>query len=629
MFDFVGKHKRLMQIFLAIVIVPTFAFFGIQSYEGISAAGRTEVASVAGGPISVAEFNRALDVQRDQARAALGSNFDPALFDSPQVRRELLDGLIAQRALLAYADGGGMSVSAEQLAANILATPVFQEDGKFSRERYQTLLRTQGLSEPQFEAQMRGDMLLQQLGAGLVESAFASKSVAQRLAAARAESRDVAETVFPAVQFAGQVKVTPDAIEAYYKAHPKEFETPEMVRAEYVVLSTDALAAQESVTPEEVRAWYDANVAPRFKERAEARKRVEALAAEIRKEPARFAELAKAHSQDPGSAAQGGDLGWIGRGAMVKPFEDAVFKAKVNETTGIVESEFGFHVIRVTDVRKEAGKGEERRASHILINAPKAEKDFESARAEIERDLKRQQVAKRFSEIADQFSNIAYEQPDSLQPLAEKFKLKVESSDWITRTAGRPPLDNPKLLAALFGEEAIKNKRNTEAFDTAPGRLVAARVVEHRPAAVRPLAEVSSQIGRKLADEEALKLAIKAGSEKLAELQGGKAPSLTWGQARSVSREAVGALDPRAVGPVFRADASKPPVYVGVELPPTGYTIFRIGKVTEAKNLDAAKLRAAETGLARQEARQAYQAVLSAVKARSDVTVNEKNLERK
>jgi peptidyl-prolyl cis-trans isomerase D len=629
MFDFVGKHKRLMQIFLAIVIVPTFAFFGIQSYEGISASGRTEVASVAGQPITVAEFDRALDAQREQARAMLGANFDPAMFNAPQVRRELLDGLIAQRALLAYADRGGMSLSAEQLAANIMSTPVFMEEGKFARERYQALLRTQGLSEPQFEAQLRGDMLLQQLGAGLVESAFTSKTVAQRIAAARAESRELAESVFPAAQYAGQVKVTPEAIEAYYKAHPKEFETPEMVRAEYVVLSAEALAAQEAVTPEEARAWYDANVAPRFKERAEARKRIEALAAEIRKDPARFEALAKAHSQDPGSAPQGGDLGWIGRGAMVKPFEDAVFRARANETTGIVETEFGFHVIRVTDIRKDPTKGEERRASHILINAPKAEKDFESARTEIEAELKRQRVGKRFAEIADQFSNIAYEQPDSLQPLAEKFGLKVESSDWITRTAGRPPLDNAKLLAALFGDEAIRNKRNTEAFETAPGRIVAARVLEHRPAAVRPLAEVRAQIGRKLTDEEALKLAYKAGAERLAELQAGKAPPLTWGQPRSVSREAVGALDPRAVGPIFRAEASKPPAYVGVELPPTGYTIYRVGKVTEAKNLDAAKLRVAESALARQDARQAYQAVVAAVKARSDVTVNEKNLESK
>jgi peptidyl-prolyl cis-trans isomerase D len=627
MFDLVTKHKRLMMIFLVLFIVPTFAFFGIQSYEGLFRTGRSEVAQVAGQSISVMEFNRALDEQRDRLRAMLGRDFDPQLLESPQARREFLDGLIAQRALLAYAEASGMTVSAEQLAATILATPVFQENGQFSRERYQALLRGQNLSEPEFEARVRRDLLLQQLGTGLIDSAFVSRTVARDLATARAQGREIAEAVFPAVQFARQVKVTPEAVEAYYKAHPKEFEQPEMVQVEYVVLSLDALAGQEKVTPEEVKAWYAANIAPRFTARAEARKRIDAVAAELRKDPSRFEELAKANSEDPGSAGAGGDLGWFGRGAMVKPFEDVVFKLKENETSGVVETEFGFHIIRVTGVRKDAGKGEERRASHILVNAPKAEQDFDSARAGIERELRLERVGKRFAELADQFSNIAYEQPDSLQPLADRFKLPIERSGWITRGAARPPLDHPKLLAALFGAEAIRDKRNTEAIETAPNRLVAARVVEHRPPTVRPIGEVSEQITKRLIDEEALRLAVKAGSEKLAELQAGRAPTLTWGQPRVLSREAVGALDPRAVGPVFRADASKPPVYVGVELPPTGYTIYRIGKVIEAKDLDEAKLRGAETALARLEAREAYQGLVTALKERSKVTINERNIE--
>jgi peptidyl-prolyl cis-trans isomerase D len=631
MFDYVARHKRLMQIFLAIVIVPTFAFFGIQSYDRVFSSGDA-VAEVAGQKISVPEFQRALEQQRDNLRGMLGKAYDPALLDSPQARKELLEGLIGQRAVLTYAQRNRMAVPNEVLQAAIAAEPVFQEDGKFSRARYQALLRGQNLTEPQFEAQMRADMLMRQLGSGLIESGFASRTVAQQLLEARAQSREVAELVFPAVQYAAQAKLAPDAVEAYYKANARQFESPEQVRAEYVVLTPDALIAAETVTPDEVRKWYDANVAPRFESRAAARKTVEALAAELRKDPGRFAEIAKASSQDPGSAPAGGDLGWFARGAMVKPFEEVVFKLKDGETSAIVETEFGFHIIRVTGIRKtgEAGaKGEERRASHILIAAPKAEKDFAAARPEIEAELKRSRVSKRFVEIADAFSNLAYEQPDSLQPLAEKYGLKIGTTGWVGRQGAPPPLDSPKLLAALFGDDAIRNKRNTEAVETAPNRIVVARVLEHRPAAVRPLEAVRAEIAKQITLEEALKLARAAGEAQLAELASGKTAGAGWGQARTVTRETPAGLDARAIGPVFRADASKLPAYVGVDLTPTGYTIYRIGKVAQAATPDAAQLRAAETALARQEARLAYQAFLTDLKARSDVTINEANLARK
>jgi peptidyl-prolyl cis-trans isomerase D len=571
MFDFVARHKRLMQIFLAIVIVPTFAFFGIQSYDRVFSSGDA-VAEVAGQTITVPEFNRALDQQRDTLRGMLGKAYDPAMLESLQARKELLEGLIGQRAVLSYSQRNRMLVPDDLLQAAILAEPVFQEDGRFSRARYQALLRGQNMSEQQFEAQMRADMLMRQLGGGLVESGFAARSVAQRLAASRAQTREVSELVFPAVQYAGQVKLAPDAIEAYYKANPRLFESPEQVRAEFVVLSPDVLAAAETVAPEEVRKWYDANVAPRAAQRAEARAKIEAIAAELRKDPARFEELAKANSQDPGSAQQGGDLGWFGRGSMVKPFDDAVFKLKQGETSPVVETEFGFHIIRVTGIRKpgqDGAKAEERRASHILINAPKAEKDFASARAEIESELKRARVSKRFVELADAFSNLAYEQPDSLQPLADRYKLRIETSPWVTRQAAPPPLDNPKLLAALFGDDAVRNKRNTEAIETGQNRIVVARVLEHKPASVRSLDEVRGEIAKQLTDDEALRLARAAGAARLAELEAGKAPALGWGQPRTVSREAPGGLDPRALGPVFRADASQLPSYVGVDLLPS------------------------------------------------------------
>jgi len=627
MFDFVGKHKRLLQFLLALILVPPFAFFGIQSFDRL--AGANDLAEVDGSAISTAEFARALDQQRDQLRAALGKNFDPALLDTPEARKQLLDNLVGRRVVALYLARNRMAATDEQVRELIAAEPAFQEEGRFSRSRYQALLRGQNMSEEQFEAQLRNDLVLRQLAAGLVDSGFVAKATAQRIAALRAETREVSEALLKTEEFTARVKLAPDAVEAYYKAHPKEFESPEAIRAEYTELTLDAVVAAEQVSPAEVKAWYEANVAPKRRERLEARKRIEALAAEVRKDPGRFAELAKTASQDPGSAALGGDLGWFARGAMVKPFEDAVFKLHENEVSPIVETEFGFHLIKLTGIRKAAGgKGEERRASHILVSAPADAKDFEASRAEIEANLRRERAQKRFPELAEQFSNIAYEQPDTLAPLAERFHLKIATTEWFSRRGAPPPLNHPRLVAALFGEEALRGKRNTETVEVAPGRLIVARVLEHRPVAVRPLAEVRAEIARQLTNEEALKLARADGMERLKRLQAGESVDVRWGLARPVSRENPVGLDQRAVAPVFRADATKVPAYVGVDLQPFGYGLYRISKVTEAPPADEAKLRALDAGLSRQEARDAYQAFLDSLRGRAKISVNEANLKQ-
>ena len=627
MFDFVGKHKRLLQLLLALILIPPFAFFGIQSFSRF--AGGSDIAEVDGSPIAPAEFSRALEQQRDQLRAALGRNFDPALLDTPEARKQLLDNLVARRVLGLYLGRNRMSVTDEQVRELIAAEPAFQEDGKFSRGRYEALIRGQNMSEAQFEAQLRNDLVMRQLSAGLVDSGFVAKTTAQRIAALRGESREVSESILQASQFAGQVKLAPEAVEAYYKAHPKEFEVPEQIRAEYAELTLDAVIAGEPIPADEIKAWYETNVAPKRRERLEARKRVEELAAEVRKDPSRFAELAKANSQDTGSAAQGGDLGWFARGAMVKPFEDAVFKLRENEVSPIVETDFGFHLIKVTGIRKgEGGKGEERRASHILVAAPGDAKDFETSRAEIERDLRRQRAQKRFPELAEQFSNMAYEQPDGLAPLAERFKVQIRPTDWFGRGNAPQPLNNPKLVNALFGDDALRNKRNTEAVEIAPGRVVVARVLEHKPAAVRPLDEVREGIVKRLTAEEALKLAQAAGIERLKQLQAGEGAATSWSLARTVSRENPVGLDPRAVPPVFRVDPAKLPAYVGVDLPPAGYGLYRISKVTDAQAADDAKLRALDTALSRQEARDGYQAFIDGLRGRAKVEINEANLKK-
>jgi len=283
----------------------------------------------------------------------------------PACATELLDGMISQRVLALYAVKQHMQVSDEQLRDAIAGIPAFQEDGKFSLARYRTLLQAQNLTEAQFEHDMRSDLVLQQLSGGVADSAFVAKNVARRFAEAREQKREVSQITLTPEEFRSKVKIAPDAVEAYYKANQKEFESPEQVRVEYVVLNRDLLAQRETVSPEEVKAVYEQSFAARYKERAAVRAKIEEILAEARKNPEKFAELAKKHSQDPGSAPQGGDLGYFGRGAMVKPFEDAAFKLKEGEISPVVESEFGFHIIKLTGTRKGDGGVEERSASHI------------------------------------------------------------------------------------------------------------------------------------------------------------------------------------------------------------------------------------------------------------------------
>ncbi len=629
MFDFVAKHKRLLQILLALLIIPPFAFFGIQSFDWTGSGG-TDLADVDGSRVTAREFAHAQEQRRDQLRSTLGRNFDAAYLDTPEARKQLLDALVAQRVLGLYLARNRAVVTDDQVRELIAAQPAFQENGSFSRARYQAFIRAQNKSEEQFEAELRSDLALRQLASGLLESTIVAKTTARRMATILGERREVSESLVPASQFAGQVKLAPDAIEAYYRSHPREFEVPEQVRAEYVELSLDAFLGAETVSPDEVKAAYEAGLAPQRAAYLAGRKKAEALLAEVRKDPARFAELAKANSQDSGSAAAGGDLGWFGRGAMVKPFEDAVFRLKPDEISPLVATEFGFHIIQVTGTRKvEGGKGEERRVRHILITAPAEVRDFDAARADIERDLKRERAQKKFPEAAEALSNLAYEQPDSLQPIAERFKLKIGTTGWFARSAAPAPLGNAKLVAGLFGDDAIRNKRNTEAVETAPGRVVVARVLEHKPAAARPLDEVRGEIAKRLTEEEALRLAREAGAARLKQLEAGQDGGVAWGPARSVSRESPAGLDPRAVAPVFRADASKLPAYAGVDLSPAGYAIYRIAKVIEPPTVDEAKLRASETGLARQGAREAYDAFVDGLRSRAEITVYEANLQRK
>ncbi|HEX6265442.1 MAG TPA: SurA N-terminal domain-containing protein [Burkholderiales bacterium] len=627
MFDLVHKYKKLVVVILGLIAI-TFATWGIESYTSMR-SGRAIVATVNGMDISVREFEEELQRQQDQLRQLLGQSFDTAELDTPESRRAVLERLINERLVASEAARANLAISDESLLETIHSIPAFRDaQGNFSKTTYESVLRTQNppLTPAQFESRLRYDLSLAQLARAVGEAAIPSRTVTGRLAALEAQRREIAEARIPAQQFLPQVKVDEARAKAYYEANKDDFRTPERIRAQYVMLSAEAIAAQESVTPEEVRKQWESAYGPKLREKEEARKKAQAIAADVRKNPASFAEVAKRESQDPGTKDNGGDLGFTPRGSFVKPFEDALYRMKPGQISEVIESEFGFHVIQLTGVQRKDGK-EERRSSHILITAPVDAKPFEALRGEIEAELKKGRAAKRFAEAAEDFRNVVYEQFDSLQPAAERFKLKVQTTGWLSRSANQElgALDNPKLIAALFSADALQGKRNTDAIEVAPATLVAARVAQHQPAAQRKFEEVRAEIVELLRRREAAELARKEGAATLEQLRKGADANLRWGQPRTVSRREPQGLPGDVLRQVMSADAGKLPAYVGAPTGDAGYLLLRISKVIEAdpKAQEAGNRPAALLGAAQ------YDAYVASLRQQADVEINQRNLEKR
>ncbi|HEX4926790.1 MAG TPA: SurA N-terminal domain-containing protein [Burkholderiales bacterium] len=615
MFDLVTKYKRVIQVFLGLIAL-TFATWGIESYTRFRGA-RDSVANVNGLEISQGEFAEEMRRQQEQLRRRFGGSIDPSILDTPETRRAVLEGLIQRRLLEREALRAHMMMSREAVIEAITSAPEFQEDGKFSTAKYSAYLASRGISDQGNVAELQRDIPLARFAGSISETAIAPRAVAARLTAIETQKREVSEARISDKDFLAQVKVSDAQVKAHYDAHQADYRTPERVRAEYIVLSAEALAKQDPPTEAELKAAYDARASQmRVEEQRRAshilvktRAEADKLLAELKKNPGRFAELAKKHSQDPGSAQSGGDLGWFGHGMMVKPFEDAVFQMKEGEVR-VVQSEFGWHVVRVTGV--QAAKT----------------RPLDEVRKDIAGELAQQKGAKQFAEAAEGFSNMVYEQSDSLAPAAERYKLPLQTTDWIERGRAQElgALDNPKLLAALFSPDAVQDKRNTDAIEVAPGTLVSAHVIAHEPAKQREFAEVKDQIVAELREREAVELAHKEGEAKLAALRKGDNAVSSWSAAKQVSRQDAQGLPAEALRRVVAADASKLPAYVGLPAR-DGYLLLRISKVIEQTPKGQEKQLEAQA--AQMLGAADYEAYVASLKSKADISVDSANLEKK
>jgi len=633
MYDFLDKHKRAVQIVLALIMLP-FMLVGVDWY--FRGGGKDEpVATVGGEKITRQEFDQALRDQSERLRQTMGRNFDPAMLDNPDVRYAVVENLVNQRLLAAEASRERFRISDAQLADFIAGLPAFQEEGKFSRERYRALLQDQNMTPAMFEDRVRRDLALAPLQEPIASGSIVARASAARYLSLVEQRREIEQATIDAEAFAKDVKVDDAAVKAFYDQNPNAFMTPEQARFEYAILSTDVLGGKLAVDPADVRKQYEANLAsyttPEERaashiliavrpdasdaDKAAAKAKASAIAAQVRASPASFAEVAKAQSQDPGSAPQGGALGSFGRGSMVKPFEDAVFEAKPGDIVGPVQTDFGWHVIRVTGAK------------------PATQRPFEEVKGQIEADLKRARAQEKFQAAADQFQNLVYEQADSLEGVGKALDIPVQTTPtFVTRAqAQQIGRNSPKFAEALFSPASLQAKRNTEAIEVGPSTLIAGRILEHKPAAPRPFDEVRAEIRRQLERKAASEAAERVGREKLALLEQGKSAKdvgLTFGKPVELTRtQASAAFPPDVLAKAFQADASKLPAYFSGTTPRGGFSIYRLTRVIEPEALDEARLTLAGERMGEQLGREFVNAYLASLRARADVKIDQAMLE--
>jgi peptidyl-prolyl cis-trans isomerase D len=584
MFDSIRNHKKYLMGFLLILIIPSFVLFGVQGFTDFNQRGEA-VATVDGHDIRKSEWDEAHRNEAQRLREQM-PNLDAKLLDSDAARYATLERLVRDRVLAAAVQKDHLYTSDQRLARALQEDPgiaaLRKPDGSLDVERYAQMVARQGLTPEGFEARIRSDLSMRQVLGGVQATGFAPSSVAQVSLNAFFERREVRVLTLAAKDFASKVAPTDADIEQFYKDNQALFQAPEQIDVEYLVLDAAEIAKGLTLNEEDLRAYYKENVgklsgdeerrashillnaaasAP-AEEREKVKAKAQALLEQVRKAPETFAEVAKANSQDTGSAAKGGDLEFFGRGAMVKPFEDVVFSLKKGEISDLVETEFGYHIIQLTDIK-----------------APK-QKTFEEMRPQIEADLKKQQAQKRFAESADGFGNMVYEQAESLKPAADQFKLEIKTAKGLTRqpVPGSGVLANERLLAALFAPDSLQNKRNTESIETASGQMTAARVVNHSPARTLPLAEVRESVRARLIAQRSAQLAKEEGGRKLEALKSGS-DTTALPASVVVSRDNPQGVSGQVLRAALSTDPKQLPSWAGVDLGEQGYAIVKVEKV--------------------------------------------------
>lgn len=607
-------HKRWLMFIAMVLIIPSFVVTGIYSYSRMSNDDNA-IARVGDVPILPEQFDMAQRQQLQNLQQQLGDAFRPNMLDNAESRAAILRSMMDDSAVAQTVAKEYVNVSEAEAIALIKNADALKENGQFSPELYENFLRSQGKSDQQFVYELRQDLAKNTLLTGVAATHPVPKAIVQDLYDILTEEREVRTMIFNVGDYYDEAQVSDEEVSAYYDSHKDNFYSPEHLKIEYVVLSPEAFKKDLKPNEEEVKVYYEQNQSrwsvPEDRrashiliefgdDKAAALKKAEDLLAQVKADPSKFAELAKANSADTGSANDGGDLSYFGKGIMVKPFEDAVFSAKKGDIVGPVESDFGYHIIYVTDVRDQ----------HV--------KKFEDVRGEIEREYIEQMALRAFSEAADEFTNLVYEQSDTLVPVAEKFGIPVETAENVTREGVQDPalarLINERVVEYLFGEEALQEKRNTSAVEVSSNTLVSARVVEHYPTALLPLEEVKARITETLKTEKATAMAKAEGEKKLAEVRESKSLD-GFSEPIWVSRQNTKGQPEVLVNREIAIPSANLPAFTGVSVPGGAYIVGYVSqrRTKEAKPEEITALRREISSIYGEADRRAYLAALKTV----------------
>ena len=582
-------------VIVTIISVP-FALWGINEYFG--AQEKVVVAEINGNEILAQDFQEILQRQKVSLRQKFGGKLDSKIFETQAFKLRVLNEMIAQRLITADIRDQNYQISDEQLATYLRTNPSFQANGSFSPELYEQTVRSTGLSAPSFEGKIRMGNIVDQIREGFTNSVINNEEQMKNLLRLQQEKRDFKSLTITNNSFTDQVDISSDEIQKYYDSNKQKFMTTEDVRVEYISLSMNEVADQIKPDEEALRAYYEESkeqyieaeqrqaqhilLAVAADADEEETKRISELASDLAKQAREgkdFAEMAKKFSVDSISSANGGDLGYFEKGVMDQAFDEKVFAMRIDEISEPVKSRFGFHIIKLNDIKPESGKS------------------FEQVKEKISEEYALHEAASRFGQMAEEMQNLVYEQPTTLQPAADALGLKVTSSEWFSRAGGEGVLSNRVFIDSAFTEDVLLEGLNSEVVEIGEDTLAALRSLEHRQPQQKPLADVSDEIKQILRNQRSKQLVaakaeeitdlLRSGSNTL--LQIAEQQGIQVAEHEDVKRGGNAALEPVLLNEVFRSSVNPPDSdkEAGKALLANGdYVIFSINKVTPGNPQD-------------------------------------------